>query len=337
MALNDTKVLPVDPVNPEDSVILQAAHLLVRGELVAFPTETVYGLGGDALDARTPQRIYEAKNRPADNPLIVHIAHWKQLEQLTPEIPDTAYPLIRNFWPGPLTMVFKRAENVPLSTTGGQQTVAVRMPDHPVALALLRKAGIPVAAPSANLSGRPSPTTAEHVIDDLNGRIAAVLDGGPTRIGLESTVLDLSAAIPVILRPGGITIDMINAVVPYAISAAPGEAERSPGTRYRHYAPRAKVIVVESLEHSIEEARLLINRGHRVGWIGQNSPPHALHLMFPNDAAFYARFYYAALRDIDHQGVEVVFVEPVREEGVGVAVMDRVKRSAGYDKPESSS
>jgi L-threonylcarbamoyladenylate synthase len=326
----NTLLLPIDPIKPDALTIVRAARIIQSGGLVAFPTETVYGLGGNGLDESCAGRIYAAKGRPSDNPLILHIAMWQQLVDLAAEIPESAYILGRHFWPGPLTMVLKKMAIVPDATTGNKQTVAVRMPDHAVALELIRAAGCPLAAPSANLSGKPSPTTAEHVVEDLNGIIPCILDGGPTRIGLESTVIDLSGLEPVILRPGGISLEEIQAVLPNARHAqANDDRSISPGTKYRHYAPKAKVMIVDrklNPEVSIDYSY----QGNKVGWIGESAPTGVHHLIFPNDANFYARYYFAALRDLDQQGADLIVVESIPETGLGAAVMDRIRRSAGY-------
>lgn len=317
-------------------MIEQAAQLIRKGELVAFPTETVYGLGGDGLNAQSVQRIFEAKGRPIDNPVILHVGDGRQLHELTPEIPEEAYLLMRHFWPGPLTLILRKSERVPYESTGGKDTVAVRMPDHPVALALIRAAGMPIAAPSANLSGKPSPTSAEHVLEDLNGRIAAVLDGGPTRIGVESTVLDLTGEIPKVLRPGGVTIEALREFIPNVVFAKKGEDLNSPGTRYRHYSPRAAVTVTAESAKTEELFEQLRASRSKIGWIGRNAPEGVIHILFPNDAVFYGRFYYAALRELDAQGVHHIFVEPIDDAGMGAAVMDRIRRSAGQESASSS-
>jgi len=325
-----TILLEIDPIKPSGSAIAQAARIIQSGGLVAFPTETVYGLGGNGLDASCASRIYAAKGRPSDNPLILHIATWQQLTELVLEIPESAYILGRHFWPGPLTMVLKKRPHVPDATTGNKPTVAVRMPDHAVALELIRAAGCPLAAPSANLSGKPSPTTAEHVVEDLNEIIPCILDGGPTRIGLESTVIDLSGTEPLILRPGGVSLEEILAVLPTArLAGAADDRSSSPGTKYRHYAPKAKVLIVERKLPQVDRNNYR-QQGQKVGWIGESAPPEVQHLLFPNDAQFYARYYFAALRDLDQQGADLIVVERIDETGLGVAVMDRIRRSAGY-------
>ncbi len=331
-----TLLLNTNPVNPSKEVIARAAELIKQGELVAFPTETVYGLGANGLDECCAQRIYDAKGRPSDNPLILHIAEWSQLEELAAHIPDEAYLLTRHFWPGALTIVLSKSDKVPSAVTGGKSTVAVRMPDHPIALALIRTAGVPLAAPSANLSGKPSPTTAQHVLEDLDGRIAAVVDGGSTRIGLESTVVDFTSTIPRVLRPGSVSVEEIRAVIPLIRLAESDEDGHSPGMKYRHYSPAAKVELVDDIKASADQAKEHIKMGKKVAWLGESAPRGAIHLIFPNDAAFYARFFFAALRDLDAQKVDVIFVEIIPADGLGAAVMDRIRRAAGYDNASSS-
>src|SRR6266511_1173404 len=229
--------------------VRRAAEVIRAGGLVAFPTETVYGLGADALSAAAVTRIFEAKERPRGNPLIVHLADLSALEEVVARVPARVEDMARRFWPGPLTLVLPRAPAVPLVTTGGLETVAVRVPAHPVAQALLHAASRPIAAPSANRSGRPSPTRAEHVREDLDGRIEIILDGGPTPVGVESTVLDMTSEPPTLLRPGGVTLEeLTDCLGEVGVLGSDDEeaAGRSPGLRYRHYAPRAQVIIVEA-------------------------------------------------------------------------------------------
>ncbi|HHV62919.1 MAG TPA: threonylcarbamoyl-AMP synthase [Firmicutes bacterium] len=283
-----TDVIRVDPVHPELDLIRRAARVLREGGLVAFPTETVYGLGANALNEEAVRGIFRAKGRPADNPLIVHIARKEDLTGVALAIPSIAERLIDRFWPGPLTLIFPRHPSVPLVTTGGIDTVAVRMPDHDIALALIAEAGVPVAAPSANTSGRPSPTVAEHVICDLGSKVDLILDGGPTAVGVESTVLDITVTPPVILRPGGTTPEEIQSVVGDVILPGPetwtaepdstadgarGPAPKAPGMKYRHYSPEAEVVLFGTSEGRVQamaeriwaEATRLVASGKRVG------------------------------------------------------------------------
>ena len=234
----------------DDKIIAKAAAIIRDGGLVAFPTETVYGLGADAMQASAAKKIYEAKGRPSDNPLIVHIADVSALRNLTDEVPGKAVKLAKAFWPGPLTMIVKKSAAVPYETTGGMDTVAVRMPNHPVALALIAASGTYIAAPSANTSGRPSPTTAEHVMTDLNEKIPLILDGGSVGIGIESTIIDLTEETPMILRPGYITQEMLEEVIgevhvdPGLIASDSLQKPKAPGMKYRHYAPKAKLKII---------------------------------------------------------------------------------------------
>ncbi|WP_297479713.1 L-threonylcarbamoyladenylate synthase [Thermococcus sp.] len=323
----------------DERKIKVAGRFILEGKLVAFPTETVYGLGADALNEKAVRRIFEAKGRPADNPLIVHIADFNDLKKLAREIPREAKLLADRFWPGPLTLVLPKKEEVPLVTTGGLDTVAVRMPAHEIALALIR-ASKPVAAPSANISGKPSPTLAEHVIDDFYGRIEAIVAGGETRIGVESTVIDLSSERPTLLRPGGLPVEEIEKVIgPVEIHpAVKGKAvdlAKAPGMKYKHYSPNAQVLVVEGpkervrekIKELVEEYR---SKSYRVGVMATEE--------FEADEFFYlgktvedvAKNLFKALRELDRQGVDVIIAEGVEERGLGLAVMNRLRKASGY-------
>lgn len=331
-----TEVVAISSDAPEPEAIQRAARILRQGGLVAFPTETVYGLGADALLPSAVERIFAVKGRPADNPLIVHIARPADLREIAREIPDCAARLIEAFWPGPLTLVLPKSPRVPLITTGGLETVAVRMPDHPVALRLIEAVGDPIAAPSANLSGRPSPTAAEHVLDDLGGRIEMILDAGPTSVGVESTVLDLTASPPVILRPGGVTLEQLERVLGGVRMTAEAERLRhSPGTRYRHYSPRARMLLIEAWDEATHPKLLeaALRDVTTVGYIGSDrdfvGPGRIVHrIILSPEAEIYARRIFAALRELDRRGVEVIVVEGVPEVGLGRAVMDRLRRAA---------
>lgn len=321
----------------------RAAHILQSGGLVAFPTETVYGLGGDGLRSEAAKRIYEAKGRPSDNPLILHISKVEELAAIVSGIPEKARPLMDNFWPGPMTLIFYKSKQVPYETTGGLETVAVRMPEHEGARQLIAQAGVPVAAPSANLSGRPSPTTAEHVKEDLWGRIDMIVDGGPVGIGVESTIIDLTEEIPVILRPGHITKKMIEEVVgevrmdPGLSGKDPAVRPKAPGMKYRHYAPKAEMIVVEGPEEAVirriqerasqyspekvgilaaEESRERYTHGQVIS-VGSRKE-HTIE-----------QGLYAALRAFDHRGVEVIFSESFPEDERSEAIMNRLLKASG--------
>lgn len=326
----DTKIFESTKEN------IEAAALIIReGGLVAFPTETVYGLGADALNEEAVARIYEAKGRPSDNPMIVHISRASEIGQLTPFITQDMIKLIDHFWPGPLTLVVKKKGNVPLRTTGGLDTVAVRMPDHPVALDLIRLSGVPIAAPSANLSGKPSPTKADHVKDDLMGKVDAILMGGDCRVGIESTVLDLTGETPMILRPGIVTADSIEAVLEKPVLLDPSlkglpEEElvaRSPGMKYKHYAPKAQMLVVEGsrdkVKAEIERLRIANEKiGNKVGVI-----------LFEERAFVEAAHdFFSQLRELDTQDVDLILAGALSDtDGVGFAVMNRMFKSAGYN------
>jgi L-threonylcarbamoyladenylate synthase len=326
----DTKILDTTNEN------IEAAALIIRqGGLVAFPTETVYGLGADALNPEAVGRIYEAKGRPSDNPMIVHISRASEIGQLTPFITQDMIKLIDHFWPGPLTLVVKKKDSVPLRTTGGLDTVAVRMPDHPVALDLIRLAGVPIAAPSANLSGKPSPTKADHVKDDLMGKVDAILMGGDCRVGIESTVLDLTGEIPMILRPGIVTAESIEAVLERPVQLDPSlkglpEEElvaKSPGMKYKHYAPKAQMLVVEGsrdrVKAEIERLRVVNEKiGNKVGVI-----------LFEEKAFVEAAHdFFSQLREMDGQDVDLILAGALSDtDGVGFAVMNRMFKSAGYN------
>jgi L-threonylcarbamoyladenylate synthase len=333
-----TQVIPLDPDLPQQETIELAASIIRDGGLVAFPTETVYGLGADAMNESAVQKIFEAKGRPADNPLIVHVCNSEMLEVVAGDISKLAHQLIDRFWPGPLTLVLERKPEVAPSVSAGLLSVAVRMPGNTIAFELIRSARIPIAAPSANASGRLSPTTAAHVLEDLDGRIDLILDGGATSIGIESTVLDMTADPPVILRPGAVTREMLMEVIGSVEHAASGEAlRRSPGTRHRHYSPRARVILIE---HESRESIERICEAHltkeRTGFIGHTSiaidDPNFNMILLDPSAEAYARSIYSALRELDQTGTKVIIVEGITEKGAGVAVMDRLRRAASKNE-----
>lgn len=307
--------------------LAHAAQLLQAGEVVAFPTETVYGLGANALDTTAIEKIYTAKGRPSDNPLIVHIASQEQLEQLVSAIPERAKILIQSFWPGPLTLVFPKSKIVPDIITAGGETVAIRWPSHPVALDLIRKSGVPIAAPSANLSGKPSPTKAEHVFEDLHGRIPLILDGGPTDIGLESTVLDVSGEMAVLLRPGKISKEELEEILGeevFTLEQTDGVA-RSPGMKYRHYAPKATVVLFSDL------SELALDNEQHAALLSLNrlpSQPVTVQKDFAGDRQRFAHELFSTLRVFDAQSVERIYIERVDLSGLGQAIMDRLNRAA---------
>lgn len=323
-------------LNTTESDIKQAADIIKRGGLVAFPTETVYGLGADALNAKAVGRVYEAKGRPSDNPMIVHIARASDIGQLTPMLSAEIVALIDNFWPGPLTMVLKKKDGVPDRTTGGLDTVAVRMPDSEAALRLITLSGCPIAAPSANLSGSPSPTRAKDVIADMDGRIDAIISGEDCRVGIESTVVDMTGETPVILRPGIITAENIEAAIGREVKydeallqrAESGDCTpKAPGMKYRHYAPKAQMTIIEGrrdrVKSEIERLKVLNERlGLKVGVI-----------LFEEQAFIEAAHdFFSKLRDLDNEEVDLILAGALSDkDGVGFAVMNRMFKSAGYN------
>lgn len=330
-----TQVIQLDPEQPQHEAIEFAASIIRNGGLVAFPTETVYGLGADAMNENAVRRIFEAKGRPADNPCIVHVDGRDKVDRVAETIGDKAERLIRTFWPGPLTLVLKRKPNVAPSVSAGLSTVAIRMPRNKIALELIRFSSTPIAAPSANASGTPSPTTASHVLDDLRGRIDLVLDGGATNIGIESTVLDMTSDRPVILRPGWITQEMLSQVIgPVEYATSEEELRRSPGTRHRHYSPVSKVIVVEhgSSPGLIERVCRDRLKDGAVGFIGHTridiEDPNFKSIILKENPNDYARWIYSALRSLDEQHISAIIVEGISEAGEGAAVMDRLRRAA---------
>jgi len=329
-----TQVLELDPERPQQQAIELAASIIRKGGLVAFPTETVYGLGADAMNENAVRKIFEAKGRPADNPCIVHVDSRDMLDRVAGSVGDKAEGLIQKFWPGPLTLVLERKPKVAPSVSAGLSTVAVRMPGNRIALELIRAATTPIAAPSANVSGRPSPTTAAHVLDDLGGGIDLILDGGITNIGIESTVLDVTAEPPIILRPGWITQEMLSeAIGPVERSGSDEEFRRSPGTHHRHYSPRARVILIEQGSAELLErvCREHLKTGS-VGFAGHSSveidDPNFCALRLGSSAKDYAHSMYALLRQLDKKNPRVIIVEGISEAGEGAAVMDRLRRAA---------
>jgi len=332
----ETLLIEVNPTEPDPEVINRAADVLRGGGLVAFPTETVYGLGADALNPDAVKKIFSAKHRPIDNPMIVHVAALEDLKFLTESISTEAIPLMKQFWPGPLTLIFRKSAQVADAVTGGQETVAVRMPRNIIALALIRALGHPIAAPSANLSGRPSPTTGRHVLHDLEGEIDMILDGGPVEVGVESTVLDLSHHPPTILRPGAVTWEELEPLIGKVVMAVNGKLlNRSPGTSHRHYSPRARVTLVEIADQKAID-RLIAHRarkGSKVGILTRQT--QSLHSSLdvvvrpmPQDLKVYAMQMFAVMRELDELGVDEMIVEKVEEEGIGAAIMDRLRRAA---------
>lgn len=331
----------------EEAGLRQAAEILQNGGLVAFPTETVYGLGGDALNPESSRKIYAAKGRPSDNPLIIHISRFEDIRKIVRELPETAVKAADAFWPGPLTMILPKAGIVPLETTGGLDTVAVRFPSHPVARKLIACSGGYIAAPSANLSGKPSPTLARYVREDMDGRIEMIVDGGDVGIGLESTILDLTEATPRILRPGYITREMLEAVLGEvavdmaAISADSGQIPKAPGMKYRHYAPNGSLIIVEGPPRRVVS---YINacvdgdreRGEKTGVIGTSEVLEQYRadvvkcIGSRGDEEGIARNLFSVLREFDDEKVTSIYSESFPSQGLGQAIMNRLLKAAGH-------
>ncbi len=344
----NTEIAVLTEDNIDKKVIKRAGDILRAGGLVAFPTETVYGLGGDALNPESSKKIYAAKGRPSDNPLIVHITNMEALEKIVTEIPEGARILSQRFWPGPLTMIFKKNDIVPRETTGGLDTVAVRMPSNKIAAAMIDAAGGYVAAPSANLSGRPSPTVAKYVIEDMNGRIDMIIDGGDSDVGLESTIVDFTAGEPMILRPGYITKEMLEEALSTAVSVDKAiidsnskVAPKAPGMKYRHYAPKGELTIVEGSSEAVTEA---VNgyvseaslAGFRTGVIATeetkslyraDSVKSVGHAGREDEVAHHL---FRILREFDDEGIEKIFSESFADSGLGAAVMNRLLKAAGH-------
>lgn len=317
------------PVSTTD--IIRAAAQLKAGELVAFPTETVYGLGADASNTDAVRKIYAAKGRPSNHPLIVHVADAVQLANWARDIPPFAHTLAKNFWPGPLTLVLKRNSKVPDAVTGGQDTVAIRVPSHPVAQALLREFGGGVAAPSANRFGRVSATTASHVREEFGDTVACVLDGGAADVGIESTIVDCSGAAPALLRPGGITPQQLEAALGASLAASNADAPRVSGTLEKHYSPQTPVMLMEG-DLVIELAHSLTRQGKRVAVLARTTlQPLIKGLVWkaaPVDPAGYGHELYASLRELDRASCDAILVEQPPDEAVWLAIRDRLSRAA---------
>jgi len=309
----------------ECAEIGRAAEFIRAGKLVAFPTETVYGLGANALDAEAVRKTYEAKGRPSDNPLILHVSSVKMAENVV-HINEMARKLMEKFWPGPLTLVLPAKEIVPLATRGGLETAAIRMPDNRIALELIRQTDLPLSAPSANRSGRPSPTDARTVREDLGDKVAMILDGGETKIGVESTVLDVTGDFPVLLRAGGLPKEEIERALNCTVLLPQDQniIKRSPGTRYRHYAPKLPVILSKACEAE------KVSAGRKFAWLGVSKPSgYAVKELIFKDETEYAHEVFRALRTLEKSGAELIIAELPKEEGIGLAIKDRLIRAAG--------
>lgn len=348
-----TEVLKINKQNPEPDKIRYAAEIIKKGGLVVFPTETVYGLGASAFNLNAVKNIFKAKGRPADNPLIVHIADISELQLLAKRPPKTAMLLIERLWPGPLTIVLKKKKAVSDIVTAGSDSVAIRMPDNRIALSLIKAAGVPLVAPSANISGKPSPTKAMDVLEDLNGRVDLIIDGGTTKIGIESTVIDITNKPPTILRPGVVTKEDIESLIgkvglitfdinSKGIASATIESStflKSPGLKYKHYAPNAEVVIVEGDTEDVQKkiknlADEALKDNKRVGVISfrKNARYKNCIVAFAGaDASTVARRLFSVLREMDKKKVDIIFSELLIDKGIGLAVSDRLKRAASFN------
>jgi L-threonylcarbamoyladenylate synthase len=345
----NTKICLIDEKNINQDIINEAGNILKNGGLVSFPTETVYGLGANALDKDAVIKIFEAKGRPQDNPLIVHISDFDEIEPLVLEIPETAKKLMEKFWPGPMTIIFKKSALIPYETSAGLDCVGIRMPSNPVARAIIKASGVPIAAPSANISGRPSPTDVESCIEDLSGKIDMIVGGEKCQVGVESTVIDCTIYPPCVLRPGGITLEMLKSVenniyIDPAIMKKPDAdfKPKAPGMKYRHYAPKAPVKIIEgdpekTIAKINEIVQNYIDEGKKVGIIATDETMDqykngiVVSLGSRNDMSNIARNLFETLRSFDDKDVNLILSESFAEEGVGIAVMNRLKKAAGFD------
>lgn len=345
-----TKIFDYNEGKINTEGITYAAEVLRLGGTVVFPTETVYGLGANALDANAIKKIFTAKGRPSDNPLIVHISDIRDVKDLAIEIPESFYRLADRFWPGPITFILKKSKFVPDLVSAGLNTIGIRIPRHPIALSLLRQAGVPVAAPSANISGSPSPTNVHHVITDLNGKVDVIIDGGECEFGLESTVLDLTGNFPMILRPGGVTLEHLKEVIDTVevdrhVYERLGVSEikpKSPGVKYKHYSPKAQVILVEGepdkvADEILRQARILGEMGKKIGVLATEQTRDFYNIKYVKllgdrkTPKTIAANLFKLLRDLDDMGIDVIFIEGIDKKGLGMAIMNRVIRAAGYN------
>ncbi len=342
-----TEIIKVDPINPEVDRIRMAAELVKRGEIVAFPTETVYGLGGDAYNPEAAKKVFLAKNRPMDNPLIVHISDQDQLFDVAEDVPDNVMEISQTIWPGPLTFILKKTERVPKETTGGLDTVAVRMPAHPIALMLIRESGVPIAAPSANTATKPSPTNAEHVKQDMEGRIPMIIDGGDTFFGVESTIVNMTVSPPALLRPGPFTLEELEKLlgeiyVPPQLRGV-GEFDRAlaPGMKYKHYAPSKKMVMVEN-NSILPEVVNTISKRRRVAVLCSKElekriPVDVPKIVLGSEENLYeiARNLFGAFRRLDDLDVDLGVIQSFPEKGIGLAVMNRARKACGFNSIHS--
>lgn len=337
----DTKILTVTTNKIDEDILKEASQYIKKGELVVFPTETVYGLGADGLNSEACKKIFEAKNRPSDNPLILHISHIDELDRLVKDIPAEAKLLAKNLWPGPLTMIFKRSDLIPDVVTAGGDTVAIRMPKDPIARKFIELCKTPIAAPSANISGRPSPTNAQDVFFDMNGRVSVIIDGGDCEIGIESTVLDLTEANPMILRPGFYTYEYIKGFLPNLVLddslVDDNVIPKSPGQKYKHYAPKAKMKIYvgeSSASHILDEAREEANNGKKVGILAFEQDINNFYdfdfvsLGNKENLIEMSHVLFSALRILDKKGVDLILAQGVEDKNLGKSIMNRMKKSA---------
>ncbi len=342
----ETKIIKLNEINPEEKLILEGAKFIKEGKLVAFPTETVYGLGANGLDEEAVKKIFIAKGRPQDNPLILHVSSIEDVKPLVKSISKDAEMLMKRFWPGPLTILFRKSNKVPNIITAGLNTVAIRMPNHPVAIELIKNSGVPIAAPSANTSGKPSPTSADHVIEDLYGKVHMIIDGGNTGVGLESTVLDLTEKIPMILRPGGITLEDLQKIIPQVeedlsiIKDNKDIVPKSPGQKYRHYAPKADMLVftgeLENIVMKIKsQTEEFISKGKTVGIMATEETKDryergvVISVGSRENMETIGHNLFNTIRLFDQKEVDVILAEGVGLSYIGTAIMNRLKKASG--------
>lgn len=339
----ETRIVNLNKLDIDEEILNEAAKIINKGGLVAFPTETVYGLGANGLDEEAVKKIYIAKERPQDNPVILHVSSKEEVNALVSEVSEVAKLCMEKFWPGPLTLILNRSSIVPDVITGGLDSVAIRMPNNEIALKLIEEAGTPIAAPSANTSGSPSPTKANHVIEDLKGKIDMIIDGGSTEVGLESTILDLTGDVPSILRPGGITLEQLREIIPNIIVDVSEVSEnvtpKSPGQKYRHYAPAAELILFEgkvsNISKAINEKTLeLMEEGRKVGIMAteetkEEYPEGYVIVVGSRDKKeSIASNLFTAIRFFDEAGVNIILAEGIEMDNIGTAIMNRLVKAA---------